>query len=105
MSIDTRLKEFQNECALSEAERLSILGSRPQAQSLELIQFMKAVIISFIRSSKACSLITRHVVCATLRNRLWQPGTYFGSLLGVTRMNIKLFAVDTPIKRKTLFPS
>lgn len=32
------------------------------------------------------------------------PWTHFGSLLGVTRRNIKLFAIDKPIEIKCLFP-
>lgn len=48
-----------------EAKHLSILGSASQAPSRECTQFTKAVMTSFLQSSKAPSLITHHMACSS----------------------------------------
>lgn len=74
----------------SEAKHLSILAVQSQTQSLELIQFMKAVIISLLQNWETWSLITRHRASATLHNGLWQLSGAFWKFTWCDRNEYKI---------------
>lgn len=89
----------------SEAKHLSILGLQSQTQSLQLTQFMKAVIISLLQNWGTWSLITRHTASATLHNGLWQFSRAFWKFTWCDRNEYKIIhnRYTNKMKKKTSF--